>query len=61
MFMIPEAVEAADSLIVLPRVAGFLFAFYLALNETFAIGWSYLPNGCDESFDGVCLRFARRS
>ena len=34
--MIPEAIEEAGSLIVLPTVAGFLFAFYLALGETFA-------------------------
>jgi CRP-like cAMP-binding protein len=34
--MIPEAIEEAGSLIVLPTVGGFLFAFYLALSETFA-------------------------
>jgi zinc transporter ZupT len=34
--MIPEAIEDAGSLIVLPTVAGFLFAFYLSLSETFA-------------------------
>jgi len=36
--MIPEAIEEAGSLIVLPTVGGFLFAFYLALSETFANG-----------------------
>ncbi len=35
--MIPEAIEDAGSLIVLPTVAGFLFAFYLALSETFSV------------------------
>jgi CRP-like cAMP-binding protein len=35
--MIPEAIEDAGSLIVLPTVAGFLFAFYLSLSETFAL------------------------
>jgi CRP-like cAMP-binding protein len=34
--MIPEAIEEAGSLIVLPSVGGFLFAFYLALGEMFA-------------------------
>ena len=34
--MIPEAIEDAGSLIVLPTVGGFLFAFYLALGEMFA-------------------------
>jgi len=33
--MIPEAIEEAGSLIVLPTVAGFLFAFYLSLSEMF--------------------------
>ncbi len=33
--MIPEAIEEAGSLIVLPTVAGFLFAFYLSLSEAF--------------------------
>ena len=33
--MIPEAIEEAGSLIVLPTVGGFLFAFYLALGEMF--------------------------
>ena len=33
--MIPEAIEEADSLIVLPTVAGFLYAFYLSGNEAF--------------------------
>jgi CRP-like cAMP-binding protein len=33
--MIPEAIEEAGSLIVLPTVAGFLFAFYLSLGEMF--------------------------
>jgi CRP-like cAMP-binding protein len=33
--MIPEAIEEAGSLIVLPTVGGFLFAFYLALGELF--------------------------
>jgi len=33
--MIPEAIDEAGSLIVLPTVAGFLFALYLALTETF--------------------------
>ncbi|QEX24364.1 hypothetical protein FRZ61_43050 [Hypericibacter adhaerens] len=32
--MIPEAIEEAGSLIVLPTVAGFLFALYLALTES---------------------------
>ena len=31
--MIPEAIEAGGSLVVLPTVAGFIFAFYLALAE----------------------------
>jgi len=31
--MIPEAIEEAGSLIVLPTVAGFLFAFYLSLQD----------------------------
>jgi zinc transporter ZupT len=34
--MIPEAIEDAGSLVVLPTVGGFLFAFYLALGEMFA-------------------------
>jgi hypothetical protein len=29
--MIPEAISAAGSMVVLPTVAGFLFALYLAL------------------------------
>jgi zinc transporter ZupT len=33
--MIPEAIEGGGSLVVLPTVAGFLFALYLALAETF--------------------------
>ena len=33
--MIPEAIEDGGSLVVLPTVAGFLFAFYLSLVETF--------------------------
>ena len=33
---IPEAIHEAGSLIVLPTVAGFLFALYLSLAETFA-------------------------
>jgi CRP-like cAMP-binding protein len=33
--MIPEAIEDAGSLIVLPTVGGFLFAFYLSLSATF--------------------------
>lgn len=33
--MIPEAINEAGSLIVLPTVGGFLFALYLALSETF--------------------------
>jgi zinc transporter ZupT len=32
--MIPEAIEDGGSLVVLPTVAGFLFAFYLSLIET---------------------------
>jgi hypothetical protein len=32
--MIPEAIEEAGSLIVLPTVGGFLFAFYLAISES---------------------------
>ena len=31
--MIPEAIEDGGSLVVLPTVAGFLFAFYLSLVE----------------------------
>ena len=31
--MIPEAIEAGGSLVVLPTVAGFIFALYLALAE----------------------------
>src|SRR5208282_3053360 len=31
--MIPEAIDEGGSLVVLPTVAGFLFAFYLALPE----------------------------
>ncbi len=34
--MIPEAIEDGGSLVVLPTVAGFLFAFYLSLVETLA-------------------------
>jgi zinc transporter ZupT len=34
--MIPEAIEDGGSLVVLPTVAGFLFAFYLSLVETMA-------------------------
>jgi hypothetical protein len=34
--MIPEAIEEAGSLIVLPTVAGFLSALYLALAEYYA-------------------------
>jgi CRP-like cAMP-binding protein len=34
--MIPEALEEAGSLVVLPTVAGFLFAFYLSISGTFA-------------------------
>ena len=33
--MIPEAIEEGGSLIVLPTVAGFLAALYLALAEHF--------------------------
>ena len=33
--MIPVALEEGGSLVVLPTVAGFLFALYLALAETF--------------------------
>jgi CRP-like cAMP-binding protein len=33
--MIPEAIEAAGSLVVLPTVAGFLLAFYLSLSAIF--------------------------
>jgi CRP-like cAMP-binding protein len=33
--MIPEAIEEAGSLVVLPTVAGFLFAFYLSISGTF--------------------------
>src|SRR5262249_47818523 len=33
--MIPEAIDEGGSLVVLPTVAGFLFALYLALNEAF--------------------------
>jgi CRP-like cAMP-binding protein len=33
--MIPEAIDDGGSLVVLPTVAGFLFALYLALEETF--------------------------
>ena len=32
--MIPEAINAAGSLVVLPTVAGFLFALYLALTAS---------------------------
>jgi hypothetical protein len=32
--MIPEAIEDGGSLVVLPTVAGFLFAFYLSLIGT---------------------------
>ena len=31
--MIPEAIEAGGSLVVLPTVAGFIFALYLALAQ----------------------------
>jgi CRP-like cAMP-binding protein len=34
--MIPEAIHEGGSLVVLPTVAGFLFAFYLALSASFA-------------------------
>jgi hypothetical protein len=34
--MILEAIEDGGSLVVLPTVAGFLFAFYLSLVETMA-------------------------
>jgi hypothetical protein len=34
--MVPEAIEESGSLIVLPTVAGFLFAFYLSLGDLFA-------------------------
>jgi hypothetical protein len=33
--MIPEAIHEGGSLVVLPIVAGFLFALYLSLSETF--------------------------
>jgi hypothetical protein len=33
--MIPVALEEGGSLVVLPTVAGFLFALYLALSESF--------------------------
>jgi hypothetical protein len=33
--MIPEAIHEGGSLVVLPTVAGFLFALYLSLSETF--------------------------
>lgn len=33
--MIPVALEEGGSLVVLPTVAGFLFALYLALTESF--------------------------
>ena len=33
--MIPEAIDQGGSLIVLPTVAGFLFALYLAMDEAF--------------------------
>ena len=33
--MIPVALEEGGSLVVLPTVAGFLFALYLALAESF--------------------------
>jgi zinc transporter ZupT len=34
--MIPEAIDEGGSLVVLPTVAGFLFALFLALNSSFA-------------------------
>jgi zinc transporter ZupT len=34
--MIPEAIHEGGSVVVLPTVAGFLFALYLALLESFA-------------------------
>jgi hypothetical protein len=34
--MIPEAIHGGGSLVVLPTVAGFLFALYLALGASFA-------------------------
>ena len=34
--MIPEAIDEGGSLVVLPTVAGFLFAFYLTLEQAFA-------------------------
>jgi len=34
--MIPEAIEEAGSLIVLPTVGGFLFAFYLSVGGLFS-------------------------
>ena len=34
--MIPESIEDAGSLVVLPTVGGFLFAFYLSIGELFA-------------------------
>jgi len=33
--MIPESIDEGGSLVVLPTVAGFLFALYLALEEAF--------------------------
>jgi DNA-binding transcriptional LysR family regulator len=33
--MVPDALEEGGSLVVLPTVAGFLFALYLALAESF--------------------------
>jgi len=33
--MIPESIDHGGSLVVLPTVAGFLFALYLALTESF--------------------------
>ena len=35
--MVPEAIEEAGSLVVLPTVGGFLFAFYLSINDLFAV------------------------
>jgi hypothetical protein len=34
--MIPEAIDKGGSLVVLPTVAGFLFALFLALTASFA-------------------------
>jgi len=35
--MVPEAIEEAGSLVVLPTVGGFLFAFYLSIGDLFAV------------------------